>query len=53
MKVDFIVTLDTDDEWPDNDSCDNITDEMHNHLRSLLATIQGYSKVSSRWRKTL
>jgi hypothetical protein len=53
MKVEFIITFESDEHLPDGDDCDQIADRLQNELSALTADIAHDSGVDSRWRKTL
>lgn len=53
MKVEFIITFESDENLPDGDACDLIADRLENELTTLTYHVAAEMDTTSRWRKTL
>lgn len=53
MKVEFIITVESDENVPENDACDQIADRLVETLVELTFGVAQDMGWDSRWRKTL
>lgn len=53
MKVEWIITLESDEALPENDRCDEIADRLEGKLILLAYNVADDMGTTSRWRKTL
>lgn len=53
MKVEFIITVESDENVPENDACDQIADHLEARLVELTFGVAQDLGWDARWRKTL
>lgn len=53
MKVEWIITFESDENLPDGDKCDEIADRLEGELITLAYNVAEDMGTTSRWRKTL